>query len=600
INPKGTGVFLQRALGFDVPYPRDTRLVIERPSSSEESSAAYRVQRDGDRITVTLAAGGDLAVLVRAHGVVPREVELLVQGGRGLAPRSTMSARGDGLFKHTFRRVSGPFSFRARGGDDDRGDAEVSVRVIHAPRVEMVRAKISFPTYTRKAPAIQDGGSIDALIGSEIEFHVTATAEVQQAELKFLESGQQLKLTPVRIDDDSGKVAHTGKLKVTQSDRYQVLLVGKEGLHNPNPGTYHIAATPDHPPVGRILCPEDDSLNLALPDAIVPVRVHATDDFGLTSASLAIGFGGTDQLTRPLFQASSDTAAEPVKTRAVLALVDLAQPEFKDRVAKPPKTLVVMVKLTDNREPGPSAKDIGPRQVRVVGETELLRTVSSHFRRVREDVEQNLKLLGDRNERLKDILDALEGGKPLAQQQVPITYVEVAQGRVLGAVQRIHIELMRAFDFHLFNRLEPSVHANTVLELYRTFHEAVTSAVRFHPAFYRDLEKRRRDGRLGAMDKALDPLLQMVQVADRVAEFLAPATMKLLAQSRVAPNSKSAVEALRKVDANQRTMLEALRQLEAYLRKWNEFQDVITHTRSILDQQREIQTRTKKLQGDKK
>ena len=46
-------------------------------------------------------------------------------------------------------------------------------------------------------------------------------------------------------------------------------------------------------------------------------------------------------------------------------------------------------------------------------------------------------------------------------------------------------------------------------------------------------------------------------------------------------------------------MIKEFENLLSQLDTWNEFQDVITNTRSLLDQQRDIQTRTKNLKGDK-
>jgi hypothetical protein len=244
-------------------------------------------------------------------------------------------------------------------------------------------------------------------------------------------------------------------------------------------------------------------------------------------------------------------------------------------------------------------KQVGPRQVRVIGETDLLRRVSAHFRRIRENVEQNLKLLLDRTERLTDILDELDAGGALEKQKLSIAYVEVAQGRIRTAASRIHVELMRAFNFHLFNRMETSAHALTVLELYKSFHEAATEAKSFFPEYYRDLAARRADGRLGTMDKALDPILAMTHGADRIAETLAPEALRLLATARVAESNKDAVTSLTEASTRQRHMIQEFEALLTRLDRWNEFQDVITNTRSLLDQQRDVKNRTKNLQGGK-
>jgi hypothetical protein len=606
-NPGVASIFVQRVFGMSTTYPRDTYLVIEQPApaavgSSETRDGAgatpeFRVTRSNGVIQVTLAAGGDLPVLVRADGIIPREVDLHVEGGRGLPPTIAMSARSEKHFKYTFRRVSEGFHFYPTGGDDTDGRSRVEVFVLNPPRVEMVRSSIEYPAYTRRQPPpVQEGGSIEALIGSRVQFDVKATQDVVSAKIRMLESGLDIELQPIAAQGDgNGRPSYRGSILITRSDRYQVSLVGKEGLKNPHPGTYHIVATPDHPPVGKILTPLDDGLNVTLPDGIVPVRLLSRDDYGLTNITLTMQARENEDATvLSLFAATPD--GDPVKRHVGLVFLDLALPEYRSR-ATVGQSILLTAALTDNREPEAMVTSVGPRQVRVIGETDLLRRVSAHFRRIREDVEQNLKLLLDRTERLTDILDELDAGAALEKQQLSIAYVEVAQGRIRTAASRIHLELMRAFNFHLFNRMETSAHAVTVLELYKTFHEAATEPQSFFPAFYRDLSARRADGRLGAMDKALDPILAMTRGADHIAATLAPESLRLLSLARVAESNKDAASSLTTASTQQRHMIQEFQALLARLDRWNEFQDVITNARSLLDQQRDVRNRTKNLQG---
>ena len=584
------GVFLQRIFGINAVYPRETTIVIERPSQAEDSGPDYRVVRDGQKIDVTLSAGGDLPVLARADGVVPSEVLLHVQGGRGIPAKVTMSARENNRFRHTFRRVSDGFSFWATGGDDYGSDALVEVSVVHPPKIETVRATITSPAYTRIEPTVQEGGAIEALLGSSVQFDITTTAEVDTATVKFLESGQELALVPVEVEDDGGRrTVYQGRFSVTESDHYQVELVGLEGLRNPHPGSYAIVALPDHPPVGDLLSPLDDNLNIILPDAMVPVRISARDDYGLTEIKLSLQSAQAEQGTEiSLFEGAPD---EPVTQQMAMTLIDLLQPEFKDQ-ATVGQSLVLTIHVSDNRNPESQVKDVGPRQLRIIGETELLRTIARHFRNIRDDVEVNLALLKDRNKRLEDVIDDLGQEVPLKDLQLNITSVEVSQGRIKTAAGNIHRELMRAFNFHLFNRLETSAHAATVLERFVAFHESATEPRPLYPGFYRGLTAARRSGELGALEKALDPILEMTHSADQISETLAPDALQLLAKSRVAKNTADAAADLRVASEHQRKMMEEFEALLGHLDNWNEYQDVINSTRTLLDSQKEVRDRT--------
>lgn len=591
-NPAATGVFLWRVLGLDVAYPRATTLHLVLPEGKD-----YRIHRGPDPGTVhlTLAAGGDLPVVVRVEGEVPKQVYMMVRGGRGMARQNSMTRRGENRFRHVFRRVSGDFVFHAAGGDDPEGDLTVHVKTLQPPRVQTIQALVHYPAYTGMAPTTQVGGTVEALIGSRIQLDVSVTEDIQRASLTFHESGRQIDLVPTVINDDAGaRTVYRQTLLHTQSDRYQVTLLGKAGLTNPHPGTYQLLAIPDHAPVGNVLAPENDNLNVVLPDGIIPVRIQARDDFGLTKGTLTLQSDKADAaMERAVFQHHRDRPDEPPTKECVLQdFVDLAQPPGERSAVAIGQTLLITAQLQDNRHPEPNSTKLTPRQIYVIGETDLLRRVAGHFRRVREAAEQNLRLQTDRHERLLDILETL--GASVPNHQVAITAIEVAQARIQGAAGRIHAQLMQAFDFHLLNRLDSANAAKKVEALYRDFHTKSQRPQRFHPDFYQDVAARRRDGRLGDME-VLDPILQMTESAGHMADELAPKALKELAAARVAPSTKAAETALKTAAAHQTAIIKVLQELLSRLDRWHEFQDLIENTRSLRDSQRDIRSRTRSL-----
>jgi hypothetical protein len=160
------------------------------------------------------------------------------------------------------------------------------------------------------------------------------------------------------------------------------------------------------------------------------------------------------------------------------------------------------------------------------------------------------------------------------------------------------VELTRAFDFHLFNRLDPANTAKKVEALYRSFYATDPRAQRFLPEFYQDLMDRRTDGRLGAME-ILDPILQMTVAAGQIATELAPKTLGLMATARVAASTADAKEALQEAALGQSAIIRVLQELLTRLHDWNEFQDLIDNTRSLRDRQRDLRARTRALQESK-
>src|SRR5262249_21554409 len=154
------------------------------------------------------------------------------------------------------------------------------------------------------------GGGGEALPGTAIALAVSVTDQVTIAVAVFLESGKRLPLDPTAVSDDSGTVtAFVGRFTVETGDRYQVELTARNGLRNPNPGTYPVNALQDYAPVGHWLLPHDESGTLLLPDALLCVRGEAHDDFGLLQARLRIDAGNAREKELQLLHA--DAAAPP-------------------------------------------------------------------------------------------------------------------------------------------------------------------------------------------------------------------------------------------------------------------------------------------------
>jgi hypothetical protein len=582
-------VFVARAAGLGLEYPRRTRLFVELP----DGEAGFRIVRRDGIAEVTMSTGADLPVLVRAEGLVPREVQLVVQGGRGMPAEITMAQRPGERFRHVFRRVQAGFGFHARGGDDPRGDLEVVVRTVDPPLVGTIEAEVDFPAYTGRPPARVRGGAIEALVGSEVRIQVTATTPVARAALRFLDSAAVLELEPTRIDDDSGAGrVFAGRFAITATDRYQVELTNADGLGNPRPGTYPVIALEDLAPVGRVLLPSGDEVQVVLPTARLPVRVEARDDFGLAWLGVEASTGRSENATTEvLFDRERDGPRGEFVTTVILD-VDALEPGDGPRQGD---VIGLGFAVRDNREPEAARTDLSKRQVHVVDGPDLARRISGHFRRVRDQVERALdqeRGLGDGLEALlEDLPDPREGRDPR------LVGLQVGQARVVAAVRRIRDDLMRAYDLHLFNGLEgtDSIHAPRVVELYATYHRENPVAEAFVPGFYRLVGEAQASGRIGPMEKSLDPILGMVLRADRIVEGDGAAAVEALDAAAIAAEAVRLGEIVQAVLERQRRVSAALELLLGQLDEWNEFQDVVQQARALRDAQKDIEYRTRTL-----
>jgi hypothetical protein len=570
-QPQVATAFLQRALGFDVPYPRETELLVKLPDDVPD----FIIERRGRTTHVTMAAGNDLPVLVEVSGI---------------PPQVPMTARGPARFRHMFRRVTGDFSFRAQGGDAET-DA-ISVATLQPPQVASIRAVLEYPAYTGLAKVTQAGGNIEALEGTEVELLVTATTDASRARLVFLESGSEVPLETRTVEDDGGPhTVHAVTFLLTKSDRYQIELTSARGLQNPRPGTYPVVAIPDHAPIGRLLLPASEDLNVALPTAVLPLRLEVRDDYGIAEA-LALFKVGKEQKTGslPLYsRAPTDAAPRRAVFTELVALATLPVADAKVSVGD---TIAVAVRMTDIKQPAAMTTELPEREVFVVGDGDLARRIAGHFRRIREDVEQAYTLQEDRHDRLRDVLAELGASATQESVRGDLAIVQVGQARLSSLARRIRDELGRSFSVHLFNGLEASPHASSVQQIFLQYHRERDEAEGTLPGFWALIAERRRDGTLGSMPKTLDPILGMILASGNVADQLSPQAARLLDRAAVERSSREASAVLQEAAKAQEAILGELLGLRNRLDEWNEFQDVISQTRTLRDSQRDVHTRT--------
>ena len=601
-SPATMQAFLLRHLGLAASYPRETTLRVELPPAGAD---LQRTDRDG-LTEIVLPAGADLHVSVLAEGRVPKEVFLDVRSTRdgkaGDERAIAMAVRPGDRFRHVFRRVSGHFEFHARGGDDTTGDRTVVVRTVFPPQVATITATIRPPAYTGVAALEQRGGAIEALLGSEVEIAVTTTTAVRSATMVFLESGRRLDLTATAPQDDSGvSTTYRKGFAIEASDRYQIELIADNGLRNPNPGTYPVAALQDYAPIGRWLLPDDEGC-LLLPSALLCVRLDAHDDFGLQAVEMAIGSGAATAITRSLYQPPAAAAGSPPATAAVpTELLEvselLAAPASRGAGTGGNDGLVLQVTLRDNKQPTAGATELPRRIVQIVDEPQLAAAIARSFRGLREEISQALDIQTDRRGRLEELLAGTEpSATELAQT---LTGLEVGQGRVGSTLDRVHRGLMRAFDLHLWNRLETSQHAPRVVELYRERSRALSEPLAVDPEFYRDVQARRTAGTLGALERCLDPILLMLTMADQAGLGPAPDVARALSEAQVARGPTERRALLERALAGQKQLEQTLQQLLLLLQDWNDYQDLVQDVRALRDRQRDLQDRTQEAKGKK-
>jgi hypothetical protein len=331
-NPLYASIWFRRLIGGDAKWPRQTTLIVMRPP-------AY------------VAKGDDCPVAARAYGRIPDRAVLLYRsaGGEtgsarmeGLPVASTTAAddaaglpRGDYReFKYEFSRVVEAFEFAVRAGDDESAWHRIEVRT--APALEGIVKWYAFPSHlpmtSTPADAPEEGGNVKAPVGTEVRFRAIANEPLAGARLVLGSRPDKREPLAFEADPRRPKRVVTGAFRVQANDEYRLELTGENGLGNREPIRFSVIAVPDAPPAIRVLEPGAD--RIATADAVWPLQIETTDDFGIQSVRLVwwvIAQGpGPEQAVEFAYPAQNDADVRAVKIGSRYAF-DLSKTGAKER-----------------------------------------------------------------------------------------------------------------------------------------------------------------------------------------------------------------------------------------------------------------------------
>ncbi|MCG3129685.1 MAG: hypothetical protein FLDDKLPJ_00419 [Phycisphaerae bacterium] len=274
ICPASLGLALRRSFLLSVQeWPKRTRLVLDV---------------DGDRIVA--ATGDDLEVRARVEGVVPRTVEVLFETAGGPRGRQTMTRVGDAEVRHTFVNLEQPLRFRLQGGDDRT--REIEVVLSERPRVASASIRVAPPAYARLEEATLPANqrTIRALAGSRIDLELTTSKPVASAE--WFADNQPLGIL------EGARDRWRARIDVSAGATYHVQLTDPEGLSSRRHERFVVRLIVDEAPTVRLLL--SGVGERVTPQAVLPIRVEATDDFGLAGVRLdAVLADSPDAVTAP-------------------------------------------------------------------------------------------------------------------------------------------------------------------------------------------------------------------------------------------------------------------------------------------------------------
>ena len=166
-----------------------------------------------------------------------------------------------------------------------------TVTVEKRPMVRSLRAELIFPAYTGLTSRMLDEnqGDITALKGTRVRIRVKANKSISEARIVF----QRREASKLRIKNREA----LGNFGVFRNDSYFIQLKDNQGHANADPIHYKISMVVDQPPVVEITQPgQDVDLNEEL---ILPLQIHAEDDFGFSQAELHYRLHHAVVVTKP-------------------------------------------------------------------------------------------------------------------------------------------------------------------------------------------------------------------------------------------------------------------------------------------------------------
>ena len=180
-------------------------------------------------------------------------------------------------------RLQTSFDFYVTAGDGQSRTHRVEY--VEPPAIDSVSARLVYPAYTRIAPQTVDSGDVRAVVGTEVTMSFRASQLLREVEL--------------RLDDEPVPTELHGNVVqahlVLEPGKRIARLTGTNDKGLPlRANSYSIRGMEDRAPNFAIVEPEGP-LTIAH-DITVPVRVRATDDYGLALIQLVLRINGIDHV----------------------------------------------------------------------------------------------------------------------------------------------------------------------------------------------------------------------------------------------------------------------------------------------------------------
>jgi hypothetical protein len=320
--------------------------------------------------------GGHLEVRARASGGPVEKLYLVARGADGPA-RATMFMASDRTFFQSLANLRWPAEYWVTDGRARSHRFSIGVR--YTPRIESVELTLRFPEYTRRPPRATklDEEPVQAPLDTRIEFRVASNRPLARGTLTVtpLLGGQPhaVTLAPLERGGDDGEAGPAtvvqGAFELDQPVAFSITVTDVDGLTSNDQRTGRVHVLPDRRPQIFVLQPGRNAV--ATPSVSIPVRVQATDDYGVTRV---LWFRGHNKsIERPLsMKLQMQRGPASVEAAGALHLAELG--------VRPGDVIDYFFEAADNDPRGPNVVTSRLYSVQIISEeqyAEILRRMAA-------------------------------------------------------------------------------------------------------------------------------------------------------------------------------------------------------------------------------
>jgi hypothetical protein len=289
--------FQRNVLLRNIAWPRSTRLRIQIKDYDPETHR------------LAVAAGSKVDIQIEAEGVIPRSVfiswetddEELGDIARQLASgQGNFGKIGENNFRYSFKAVDSSFKMTVWGGDHTL--EPIDVVVVRRPWVRKLNITPEYPKHTDRKNIPFDSGVGDLSIPEGTKLTIKGQSskslkkwdeqtpkEDQVSAWLTLRAPAEPTVKPWRVpmpvsDRKDFEVA----LIVSQTVIVSVDLLDKDGLNVESPPRLSFRAVEDKAP--KVSIHTTGIGNMITPQATIPVRLRARDEYGLTKGNLSFRY----------------------------------------------------------------------------------------------------------------------------------------------------------------------------------------------------------------------------------------------------------------------------------------------------------------------